>query len=416
MRTEDRRALFVMTVPSSGDSGPIAHWIIAASWAAAARRVLGEAWVLSPEGVFSPEEASRQGSRSALAPRAPRWWRGAIPPSVEIAIKDARELARARRLRRNLAGSLPGSHEVEFVWQYHAPFHWAGFEIARRLKRPLILHVDAPQVWESRRWGVRRPGWGRLLEASGERPQFRAADLVVCPSEEIAEATRRRGADPGRILVTPNGVDTTVFRPNGSRDGVRDRLGLGDRTIVGWVGSFRPFHGLSLLVETVAGLQRSHAGIALLLVGDGQERPRLEAIVRERRMRDVVITGTVTHEEVSSMIGAMDIAVLPAERDRDFHYSPIKLREYMACGKAIVASHLGEIGGLLSDGLDALLVPAGDGDALTRAIERLANDSVLRQKLGAAARAKAVDELSWDRQLNRVRLALDQRSGSSVGA
>lgn len=416
MRTEGHSALFVMTVPAHGDSGPVAYWIVAASLAAAAQRVIGDALILSPEGTFSPEEASRRGSRPSLAPRVQRRWRDAVPPSVEMAIKDVREVARARRLRRTLLGSVPDPQGVEFVWQYHAPFHRAGFELARRLSVPLVLHVDAPQVWESRRWGVRRLGWGGMLEAFGERPQFREADIVACPSDEIAEATRERGADPDRILVTPNGVDTDAFRPEILENGVRRRLGLEGRTVVGWAGSFRPYHGLSLLVETVAGLQRTHPGIALLLVGDGQERPRLEALVRERGMRDVVITGTVPHTDVPAMIGAMDIAVLPAENDRDFHYSPIKLREYMACGKAIVAPRLGEVARLVRDGRQALLVPAGDGTALTRALECLATDRALRESLGAAARAKAIDELSWDRQLERIRTALGRRAAASARA
>jgi hypothetical protein len=67
--------IFISQVPTAGDSGPVAQWILTASWAAAARAVWGKSWILTPEGVFAPEEALRHASRQTLQSRPARWWR-----------------------------------------------------------------------------------------------------------------------------------------------------------------------------------------------------------------------------------------------------------------------------------------------------------------------------------------------------
>lgn len=321
-------------------------------------------------------------------------------------------MVRARRFRRVVLDSPRNSADPAFVWQHHHTFHDAGQELARRLQKPLVQFVDAPQVWEARRWGVGRPGWGRLLEAFGERPQLLAADLVACVSEEVAEAVRALGVSAHRILVTPTGVDPDLFSPDTSGEEVRDRLGLASRFVVGWVGSFRPFHGLPMALRAIQQLQTSLSDLALLLVGDGQERIRIQQLARALGVQNVVFTGTVPYQEMARYIAAMDVALLLDEGKLDYHYSPLKLKEYLASGKAVVAARVGEVGRILSDGVDALLVEKGNQDALASAIERLYRQPGLRRKLASAARQRAVRDWTWDRQVQKVQGALDQLAAS----
>ena len=395
-------ALFVMPTVTAGDSGPVAVWVSAAGWAGAARRLLGEAWILSPEGVFSPDDALEHASRPALVPKVRGPWRRYAPASAVTAYKDLRRVRRARGFSRIAAGTaLPGPKPV-FVWQRHELFHTAGFDLARRLSRPLVLFVDAPQVWEERQWGVRRLGWAAVLEAAGDRRLLRSADVLACVSEEVAGAVAALGVHENRILVTPCSVDPAQFGPDVPGHTVRERLGLQDRLVVGWIGSFRPFHGLDLLLEAANSLANRIPNLTILLVGDGQERPRLERLARLNGSLNVVFTGTVPYGQMAEHIAAMDVAVLPAEASNGYHYSPLKLVEYMASGKAIVAAQVGQVGRFLSDGVDALTVPAGNAPALAGAIERLAADPALRCAIGTRARETAVRERSWDRQVQQV--------------
>jgi glycosyltransferase involved in cell wall biosynthesis len=399
-------ALFVMPSPSAGQSGPVAVWITAAGWAAAARRLCGSAWVLTPHGVFSPEEAAALATRPTLAPAGRRRWRRFVPLTLRTAAKDVLQIRKARRYRRAALDGPWNGHNLAFVWQRHDLFHTAGFELARARGVPLVLFVDAPLVWEARKWGVRRPGWGKLLELTGERRQLRSADLVACVSDEVAEELKTRGVPPGRIIVTPCSVDLEAFTPEVSGESVRRRFGLEGKFVVGWLGSFRRFHGMELALQAASLIQDRLPDLALLLVGDGPERPVMERLAKDLGLRNVAFTGTVAYSDVAGHIGAMDVSLVLDRGEQGFHYSPLKLREYMACGRAVIGPRVGELDRLLTDGVDGLLVEPGDSEALAGAIENLHGDPERRRLLGSAARAKVAEEWSWDRQLERVFEAL----------
>jgi len=403
-------ALFVMPTSTVGQPGPVAVWITASGWAAAARRRYGRSWIVTPHGVISPEEALATATRPSLRSKERPGWRRHVPRIVATARKDLVRTVAARRFKDAALQGPWMSAGIAFVWQRHELFHTAGFRAARSLGCPLILFVDAPIVWEEASWGVRRPGWGALLEAVGERPQLRSADLVACVSEEVAEQVVARGAPEERVLVTPCSVDHELFNPDVSGLAVRKRLGLDGAFVVGWVGSFRRFHGVEAAVRAAARLQDSVPELTLLLVGDGLERPRMERLARELGLRRVVFTGTVPYEEMPAHIGAMDVALVLDAGDLGFHYSPLKLKEYMACGKPVIGPRVGQVARTMTDGVDALLVEQGDLQALARAIQGLHRDPDLRRALGRAARDRISLEGSWDLQLERALAALDRRA------
>ncbi|MFY9556630.1 MAG: glycosyltransferase, partial [Blastocatellia bacterium] len=116
-------------------------------------------------------------------------------------------------------------------------------------------------------------------------------------------------------------------------------------------------------------------------------------------------TGRVSHDEVPAFLDACDILVSPHVDSTDgskFFGSPTKLFEYMAMAKPIVASRLGQIGDVIIDGENGLLVEPGDANALARAIERLAYDEALRARLGASARQTVIKRYTWKHNAARV--------------
>lgn len=404
-------ALLVLPEAAQGQVGPVAAYLSTGGWATAAARVLGAAWVVTPSGVLEPPEVLRRGARarngSSASCSSPGAGAGAaadlrrhVPPVVKTALKDVRQRRRARRF--SIDGHGPWSDgEVDFVWQRHALFETAGIDLAADLGRPSVLFVPATKVWEAERWGTHRPGWGALLERQAERPALVRADVVACGSSEVAEQATRLGAPPDRIVITPTGVDVDRFADaDADRDPVRAHLGLTDRFVVGWAGSFRPFHALERAVDAVEGMP----GTTLLLVGDGPERPRVEALARDRGV-PAVFTGTVPHCDLPSYLAAMDAGLVLASQ-RGFHYSPLKLAEYLAAGLAVVAPDVEPVTTRLTDGEDTLLVEPGDTASLRSALERLRNDEAVRQQLGDRARTVARERFSWDHQVRRVVAAL----------
>jgi glycosyltransferase involved in cell wall biosynthesis len=124
----------------------------------------------------------------------------------------------------------------------------------------------------------------------------------------------------------------------------------------------------------------------------------------------VVSTGTVPQHGLPELISAMDVAVLLAGKGAEFHYSPLKLAEYLASGVAVVAPRAGAIPAQLTDGRDALLVDPGDVTGLANALARLRDHSQERSRLAVAARAAAEERFSWDHAVSQVVTAVSDRS------
>ena len=254
-----------------------------------------------------------------------------------------------------------------------------------------VLFNHTPVVWQARQWGVRRPGWGGPLERAGEGAPVGRADVVACGSDIVAEQVVQLGVAERRIVITPTGVDPDLHTAPDEGTSVRRRLGLDGRFVVGWVGSFRRFHALDLAIAALARVP----GATFLLVGDGPERSHVAARAAEMGVA-AVCTGTVPHDELPPYFAAMDVAIVPAAADAPFHYSPLKLAEYLAAGLPVVAPRVAGIADRLHDGADALLVDPGDAEGLAGAVRRLFDDPELRARLGAAARRAALDHWSWD--------------------
>jgi glycosyltransferase involved in cell wall biosynthesis len=150
-------------------------------------------------------------------------------------------------------------------------------------------------------------------------------------------------------------------------------------------------------VEALAGMKDA----SLLLVGDGPERPRIERLARDRQVH-AVFAGTVRHAELPAYLAAMDVGLVLGRADQAFHYSPLKLGEYLAAGLPVLAPRVAQLTERLTDGVDALLVSLGDPGAVAAALRRLHHDPAERGRIAAAATTTAAARWSWDHQVQRV--------------
>lgn len=291
----------------------------------------------------------------------------------------------------------------DLIYQRYARLNWTGARAARAARRPLFLEYNGSEVWIASHWD--RGGLLSLL-ARAEALNLAAAARVFVVSEADRRNLTRAGVPAEKIVVNPNGVDARRFRPGAGGPEARRELGVGgDETLVGFVGSFGPWHGTAVLAEAVCRIRRG-ARVRFLFVGTGSERERAERIVRECGAGGrTIFTGAVAHARVPALLDACDVLASPhvwQKGEGEFFGSPTKLFEYMAAGKAIVASRLGQIGEVLEDGETALLVEPGDARAFCDAIMRLHESAELRARLGAAARAACVERHTWERNAARV--------------
>jgi len=207
-------------------------------------------------------------------------------------------------------------------------------------------------------------------------------------------------------VVNPNGVDPQQFRPDLDGTDVRRRLNTDSSIVVGFSGTFGVWHGIPTLADVLARVAEARPQVRWLLIGDGPLRRLVDEAVAQHGLAErVSLPGLVPHAQMPAYLAACDILVSPHGRQVDggeFFGSPTKLFEYMAAGRPIVASAVGQIAEALVDDHSALLVPPEDSAALCSAIVRLVDDNCLRVRLAQAARHAAENKHTWRQNAERV--------------
>ena len=297
-------------------------------------------------------------------------------PDVVRALHNLRFFKEAARVAREF--------DPDFIYERYSLWGMAGLWLAKELSIPLVLEVNAPLAYEQQRYGagLTCPPLARWVE----RKIWRRASLLVAVSDSLRARAEQAGVPRESIRVLPNAVDTRLFQINLDPDPVRRRFNLDGRFVVGFVGTFKGWHGVDLLLDAFEDLHLTEPSTHLLLVGDGPLRPLLEEKARKAGLRAAAtFTGSVAHQEIPQYVAAMDVAVAPYPALDEFYYSPLKLFEYMAAGRAVVASRVGQVAEVVADGVNGLLFEPGDRAGLVECILRLQRDVSLCRDLGRKA-------------------------------
>jgi glycosyltransferase involved in cell wall biosynthesis len=296
---------------------------------------------------------------------------------------------------------------AQAIYERHAMFNLAGVAAARWLKVPVIVEVNSPQAMElAREKAITLTGLGMAVE----RWMLRRATAVLAVTTPLKQILVEMGVPPERIVVMPNGIDPDAFETSRPADpALRTRLGLDGRTVAGFVGWFREWHGIDRLIEAFHQTGLATQGGALLLIGDGPARPALETLIDRLGLRGhVVITGAVPHAAVPDYLALVDVAVQPAANE---YCCPMKVIEYMGMAKPILAPDQPNLSELVGHDREGLLFRPGDTPALAAELARLMTDPGLRARLGPAARA-SVDARGflWSANAARVVAMFEARA------
>ncbi|MBF0267483.1 MAG: glycosyltransferase family 4 protein [Alphaproteobacteria bacterium] len=350
----------------------ILHTIPGLNWGGMEFRVLEQiawlnahghqAWLATPKGGESFKRASAQGL-----------------PLIDVDFDRPWHLNTIRQMR-----ALIRDLEIEVVDAH-----------VTRDAKVLMLCRDLVAVVRSRHITQRlKPGAMRSL-------QWRwGADAVIAVADCIAKSMIADGlVDPERTWVVGEWADDFFFTQPSElvRQGLRNEFGIQtNQTVIVCVGMFRPDKGQDILINALAHLPDSYIVMMIgAATGEGDDYGQaLLTLAREQGVTDR-IRWTGYRNDIPNLLGASELVAVPSRLEAQSRVVP----QAFAAGKPVVATKVGGLPELVQDGKTGLLVPPGDPLSLARAIEKLATDTDLANRLAGNAKAFAIAELRMDRQM-----------------
>lgn len=271
--------------------------------------------------------------------------------------------------------------QPDLIYERYALNTVCGIWASRRFSIPLALEVNAPLYREQKALGrLAFPALARWTE----RWICSNASRTLVVSQAMKEILAEEGVPRSKMAVMPNAIDPHRFHPGVSAHAVIRRYDLQGQTVLGFVGWFRKWHGLETLLRVFHEARLWEKRAKLLLVGDGPAASDLEEYVRTNRLeRYVVFAKAVSREEIASHIAAFDLALQPAVTE---YASPMKLFEYMAMAKCVIAPDQPNIREIVEDGVTARLFRPNNPKSLADALIALIEAPDERKRLGARAR------------------------------
>ena len=297
----------------------------------------------------------------------------------------------------NLLDAIFSKNRFDVIYERYSLFCAAGLSFAREHNIPYILEVNAPLISEAAKY--------RQLDlvdvaSAVEKAVFDEASRIIAVSDELKDYILKK-SNKARVTVVPNGVRVDHFALIGNPDLEADSSG---EFTVGFLGSLKPWHGVDILIDSFSELIKETDNCRLLIIGDNKKyQGKLENRCNELGLdNNVTFTGSVEYNDIPRMLRYADVLVAPYPMIDNFYFSSLKVFEYMAAGKAIVASNIGQLAKILTNERTALLVPPGDRSSLAKALIRLQRNPLLRQRRGERALIEARHKHTWSQRADLI--------------
>jgi len=282
--------------------------------------------------------------------------------------------------------------------------YWAPF-LAKINKLPLVLEVNGPSIYEMKiffKISLYK------LATFIERQVWKSARANIVVSNVLKNYLIQKGVCPKRIFVVPNGVNISKLNKSVSGDKILKKYGLEKKIVIGFHGTLQKWHGVDMLLKAAKEIIKVRKNVSFLLVGKGRMESELRQYVEQNSLSDFVIfTSRIPYDNIPPYIAAMDIVVMPYPLIDNFYFSPIKLFEYMAMGKALVASNIGQIGEIVENRKDGLLITPGNKRELIESLLFLIDNEKLREKLGKNLNKKVVN-YTWNVNAQKIVAILEK--------
>ncbi len=345
-----------------------------------------------------PTSAPRGDSTVRAAP--PAGWRERAQRLVSRHAPEVLFEAAEMGYNWNAASQLRGAlvQPAAMIYERYAIFAEAGSRAAHRARVPHVLEINY-----TAQTPLLRPRSAMLkpLAVAADRRIFARAGLLVAVSSFLRDhLIADYGVARERIVVTPNAADPARFDPNVAPVQAVDGVQLAGKFVIGFVGSFAPWHGLDFLCEAFERIATSHPAAVLLLIGDGPQRQAIEERAARAGLNGrVLFTGEVPNDRLAPFVARFDAAVLP---DTNNYGSPMKLFEYLALARPVVAPDYGPVHDVITDRDNGLIFARRDAAALADCLTALIANRSLGAALGERGRQMLLAKRTWRHNVDIV--------------
>lgn len=285
----------------------------------------------------------------------------------------------------------------DFIFERYSFLCFAGLLASKRHGIPFFLEVNYTSYTPIFR---QRTRFIKPFERWIEHIVFKKADGIIVVSTYLKEHLLSLGINGDKIIVLSNAADPSKFNPDLKADNLKKQLKLKKRKVVGFVGYFYTWHGIEFFLDTYKYVNKNVGGVVYLLVGDGPIYKKISEMVTQRKLHEkILLVGSVDHEEIPKYITLFDVAVMPHSNN---YGSPMKVLEYMAMGKAVVAPRLGPLEDVIQDGMNGLLFDPEDEEDLINKILIAVNNDEIRIDIGKAARLSILEKHNWHKNAQEI--------------
>ncbi len=323
-----------------------------------------------------------------------------IPKFIWRSLKDRRLLKFDALAERALEKKVD-EFKPDLIYERAYYMQVSGVNVAQRKKIKHFLEVNAPYIDETFEF-EKSPTLFNKTALKNEELQLTLSSKVFVVSSSLQAYFLKKypSLKADKILVTPNCVNLDKVKVDAlKKKTIAHDLNLENNIVVGFVGSIFPYHGVDVLMTAFDIVYKQTKNIKLLIVGDGQIVPQLKNYAQRLESgANIIFTGNVPYADVFSYIDLMDVAVLATT---EWYCSPIKLFEYGALGKAIIAPDTQAVRDVITDTKDGILVKHNK-EFLAKALSTLIENATLRQNIGTSFKIKIQSNYTWIKNAQRV--------------
>lgn len=312
--------------------------------------------------------------------------------------------------------SMPAVHDLVYNAGYNVTFHaqwqtiWSTYRLRRRgdIKAIFCAAHGRELVFNAAIQGTRSYGVYNYMR----KFLLNEVDHFFAVSNYTAGLLQSLGIAKDRITVVPNATNPRQFYPCDAGD-LRKQMNLQGKRVIMSVCRLVRRKGVDTVITAFSKISGSHPDTELVIIGDGEDRRRLETLARDLGVfQSVRFTGWIAHnmQEINRLYNLADIVVMTPRTD------PIQVEgfgiiylEANACAKPVIGSRSGGISDAILDGETGLLVDEDNPDQLARAITRLLDNPDLAERLGKRGRQRVLDDLNWDTISDHIYSVMNQK-------